>query len=410
MDLSTLGLIVQTAGVGLLALIFLYISSENRSRVLQAMGYAWLFLLLALLSLAAFSGLNIRFGNFPYQYLKLLYFVALVIAADRMSHDSPLGRPFSIAAPVSAAVSFAIVYFAHSRSLFYAIHMGLGIIAWVLVAGFIIRSRVAGLGKPLAVLLAILTALLHVAYVALFAFSAAHNDQPVRFLAYTGFYDLFLEMLFGIALIIWAMEETERKLSNVHARTLDGTQRARRRAQIDPLTETYNRLFLDENRPALSSDPAGGAIVLIDVDELKTINDHEGHEEGDKAIWTVAAAIKKLIRGDDYVIRWGGDEFLVVLPGMDEEVVMKRFYMLPAKIEEVRQSPRHTARAYRKFLSASVGVTPYSRRIPFDTAVEMADRMMYERKKAHRGVREDTRQRQRQRPDEPSERAWDKPN
>jgi diguanylate cyclase (GGDEF)-like protein len=408
MDLSTLGLFVQMAGVGLLAIIFLYISRESRSRVLQAMGYGWLFLFLALLALATFTEIHIPFGNFPYQYLKVLYFVTLVVAADRMSHDSPLGRPLRIAALISVAVSFAIVFLAGSRSLFHAIHMALGAVAWLLVAGLALRSRVSGLGKPLSALLALLTGLLHVAYVVLFAISAAHNDQPFRFLAYTGFYDLFLEMLFGMALIIWAMEDTERKLSSVHARTVGDTQRTRRRAQLDPLTETYNRLFLDENREALSRAPAGGTIVLIDVDELKTINDREGHEEGDKAIWTVAAAIKRLIRGDDYLIRWGGDEFLVVLPGMEQDVVTKRFYLLPAKIEEVRISPRHTARAYGKFLSASVGVTPYSKRIPFDSAVEMADRMMYERKKAHRRIREDTRERQR--PSEPAGGAWDKPN
>jgi diguanylate cyclase (GGDEF)-like protein len=408
MTLSTLGLFVQTAGVGLLALIFLYIARGSRSRTLQAMGYGWLFLFLALLSLAVFGEIEIPFGNFPYQYLKVLYFVALVIAADRMSHDSPLGQPLGVAALVSVGVSFLIVFFTQG-SLFYAIHMAIGAVAWLLVAGLVLRSRVGGLGKPLASLLALLTGLLHVAYVVLFAYSAAHHDVTIKFLAYTGFYDLFLEMLFGIALIIWAMEDTERKLTNVHARTVDDTQRTKRRAQIDPLTETYNRLFLDENRAALSSDPLGGAIVLIDMDGLKVINDKEGHEEGDRALWTVAAAIKKLIRGDDYVIRWGGDEFLVVLPGMREDVVMKRFYLLPAKIEEVRNSSRQGDRAYKKFLSASVGVTPYSNRIPFDRAVEMADRMMYERKKAHQRVREDTRDRRR--PDHPSEeRAWDKPN
>jgi len=407
MQLSTLGLFVQTAGVGMLAAIFLYVSRENRDRVLQAMGYAWLFLFLALASLATFAELDIPFGNFPYQYLKVLYFVALVVAADRMSHESPLGRPLGVAALVSVAVSFAIVFFAHSGSLFYAIHMAIGAVAWLLVAALVLRSRVPGLGRPLSSLLALLTALLHVAYVILFAVSAAHHDRAFAFLAYTGFYDLFLEMLFGIALIIWAMEDTERKLANVHARARDDTLRSRRRAQLDPLTDTYNRLFLDENRPALARDPAGGAIVLIDVDELKSINDSEGHEEGDKAIWTVAAAIKKLIRGDDYVIRWGGDEFLVVLPGMDEEVARKRFYMLQAKIEEVRQTPRDAGRAYRKFLSASVGVTPYSLRVPFDSAVDIADKVMYERKKAHKTGRDGAgRPRMREAP----ARATEKPN
>lgn len=371
----------------MLAAIFLYVSRENRDRVLQAMGYAWLFLFLALASLAAFTEIDIPFGNFPYQFLKVLYFVALIVAADRMSHESPLGRPLVVAALVSLAVSFAIVFFAHAGSLFYAIHMGIGAVAWLLVTVLVLRSRLGGLGRPLAALLAFLTALLDLAYVVLFAFSAANADRPIPFLAYTGFYDLFLEMLFGIGLIIWAMEETERKLASVHARTLDDTVRSRRRAQLDPLTETYNRLFLDENRPTLSRDPAGGSIVLIDMDDLKAINDQDGHEEGDKAIWTIAAAIKKLIRGDDYVIRWGGDEFLVVLPGMEEEVARKRFYMLPAKIEEVRQSPRHASRAYKKFLSASVGVTPYSVRVPFETAIELADKVMYERKKAQKTMR-----------------------
>jgi diguanylate cyclase (GGDEF)-like protein len=389
MQLSTLGLVVQTAGVGLLAAIFLYVSRENRDRVLEAMGFAWLFLFLALASLATFTEIDLPFRNFPFQYLKFLYFVALVIAADRMSHHSPLARPLGVAALVAIAAAFAIVFFAHSGSLFYAIHMGIGAVAWLLVTVLVLRGRLPGLGRPLAALLAFLGALLDVAYVILFSISAAHSNEPVPFLAYMSFYDLFLEMLFGIALIIWAMEETERRLASVHARARDETLRSRRRAHLDLLTETYNRLFLDEIRPALSNDPAGGSIVLIDMDGLKAINDREGHEEGDRAIWTVAAAIKKLVRGDDYVVRWGGDEFLVVLPGMDEQMARKRFYLLPAKIEEIRQSPRHADRVYKKFVSASVGVTPYSVQVPFDSAVHIADKAMYERKKARKPARED---------------------
>src|SRR5262249_39941148 len=101
MHLSTLGLFVQTAGVGLLGLIFLYVSRENRDRVLQAMGYAWLLLFLALAALAAFQEIVIPFANFPFQYFKVLYFVALVVAADRMSHESPLARPLGVAALVA---------------------------------------------------------------------------------------------------------------------------------------------------------------------------------------------------------------------------------------------------------------------------------------------------------------------
>src|SRR6185295_18928530 len=175
-------------------------------------------------------------------------------------------------------------------------------------------------------------------YVIVLNISSSSSRDPLQTLGYTQFLDVLLEMLFGIGLTIWAMEDTERRLAALDARTVDDTRRSQRRAWLDPLTETHNRFFLDEIRPQLEASEQGGSIVLIDVDGLKRINDEEGHEEGDKAIWTVATGIKKLVRGNDHVIRWGGDEFLVILPGMDEELARKRFYMLPSKMDEVKQS------------------------------------------------------------------------
>ncbi len=389
MDLSTLGLFVQTVGAGLLALIFLYLSRGKRNGVLKAAGFGWLFLFIALGTLLVSHEIVFPFSNLPYEYFKILYFVCLIVAADRMEHESSLGKPLAITAVLGLLGSFGIVALTGAGSLFFTVHMALAAIAWFTITVFIFRSRASGLGKRFTGLMAAVTTLVQMSYVILFALSASASDQSYSVLRYTGFYDLFLQMLTGIGLIIWAMEDTERKLSTVHARALDDTQRSRRRAQIDPLTDAYNRFFLDDLRVTRAREPAGGSIVLIDVDGLKTINDKEGHEEGDKAIWTVAAAVKKLIRGDDYLVRWGGDEFLVVLPGMDQEVAKKRFYMLPSKIEEVRQTPRNTARAYRKFLAASVGVTPFSSRVPFDLAIETADRVMYERKKALKQMRGD---------------------
>ncbi len=215
---------------------------------------------------------------------------------------------------------------AGSGSLSYAIQMALGVIAWFVITVLILRSRGRGLGRQFSALLATITTLVHIGYVVLFTLSAMRGDRPILFLAFIGFIDLFLEMLFGIGLIIWAMEDTEARLAMVHARTVGETQRTKRRAQLDPLTEAHNRFFLEEIRPSLTSDQASGSIVLIDVDGLKTINDKEGHEEGDKAIWTVATAIKKLVRGNDFLIRWGGDEFLVILPehgrGRGEEALL----------------------------------------------------------------------------------------
>lgn len=386
MDVFVLGLLVHTVGAALLAAIFLYLSRGKGNRTLHAAGVAWVFLSLSLASLLVLRERGLPVENFLFQYWKTFFVVALVIATRRMGRQAELARPLTVTAVAGLPASLALVFWGGSGPLFYAIHAALLAAAWTAAAVLILVSRSFGLGKRFAVLLALATAAFQAAYAVSYGIAAAQGHRDYPFVLYSGFYDVFLEMLFGIGLIIWAMEETEARLAVIHARALDDTRRRKRLALIDPLTEVYNRHFFEEIRPTLEREAAGGTVVLVDVDELKTINDTEGHEEGDKAIWTIATAIKKLIRGADFLIRWGGDEFLILLPGMDEELAKKRFYMLPGKIQEVQRSPR-MPRAYQKFLAASVGVAQFSRRTPIDQAIEKADSVMYERKKAHKEMR-----------------------
>jgi len=387
MDLWYPGLGVQTVGAALLSAIFLYLSRGRGNRVLQAAGIAWFFLFLSVLSMLVLGKLNVPWDKQLFQYFKILYLVTMCVAAIRLDRDVSLAKPLSVAAIAAIPFSLILVQSTTRESTFYSAHLGILAVGWLVLAVFIFQSPRAGLGRQFAGLLALVTAGAQFVYVVLVNVSASNRSNPLQTLGYTEFLDVLLEMLFGIGLIIWAMEDTERRLAALHARTVDDTRRSQRRAWLDPLTETHNRFFLDEIRPQLEASEQGGSIVLIDVDGLKRINDQEGHEEGDKAIWTVATAIKKLVRGNDHVIRWGGDEFLVILPGMDDELARKRFYMLPSKMDEVKQSTKPGAKPYTKFLAASVGVHPYSKRAPLDVAISQADRVMYERKRAHREMR-----------------------
>jgi diguanylate cyclase (GGDEF)-like protein len=387
MDLWLPGLGVQTVGAALLSAIFLYLSRGRGNRVLQAAGIAWFFLFLSVLSLLVLDHFHAAWDKQLFQYFKILYIVTMCVAAIRLDRDISLAKPLSVAAIAAIPFSLILVHSASKESTFYTMHLGILAVGWLILAVFIFQSPRAGLGRQFAGLLALVTSGAQLVYVILVNLSAANRSKPLQTLGYTQFLDVLLEMLFGIGLIIWAMEDTERRLAALHARTVDDTRRSQRRAWLDPLTETHNRFFLDEIRPQLEASDQGGSIVLIDVDGLKRINDEEGHEEGDKAIWTVATAIKKLVRGNDHVIRWGGDEFLVILPGMEDELARKRFYMLPSKMDEVKQSTKPGAKPYTKFLAASVGIHPYSKRAPLDLAISQADRVMYERKRAHRELR-----------------------
>ncbi|NOQ31907.1 MAG: diguanylate cyclase [Helicobacteraceae bacterium] len=98
-------------------------------------------------------------------------------------------------------------------------------------------------------------------------------------------------------------------------------------ARVDQLTNMYNRKFLDEfvdvSIPQATRTGTTYGVLMIDVDYFKMINDNYGHDVGDEAIRIVSGVIKNKIRKADIAIRYGGEEFLVLLYNCEEENIIK---------------------------------------------------------------------------------------
>ena len=149
----------------------------------------------------------------------------------------------------------------------------------------------------------------------------------------------------------------------------------------DELTGLHNRrrfLVLTEQYLKLSVRTKKKLLLLfMDMDNLKWINDHHGHNEGDQALIDLANILKKTFRESDVVARIGGDEFVVLLESADEkgEAVLTRLY------ENIRNYNAEGARRYT--LSISVGTTQFDPEYPIsiDELLSRADASMYAQKR-----------------------------
>jgi diguanylate cyclase (GGDEF)-like protein len=150
---------------------------------------------------------------------------------------------------------------------------------------------------------------------------------------------------------------------------------------IDELTGLYNRrrfFVLAEQSLKLSVRTKKRLLLLfIDMDNLKWINDHHGHNEGDQALMDLANIFRKTFRESDIIARIGGDEFVVLSESTDEnsEIVLTRLY------ENIRDYNAKGARRYT--LSISVGTTQFDPKHPIsiDELLFKADALMYAQKR-----------------------------
>ena len=165
----------------------------------------------------------------------------------------------------------------------------------------------------------------------------------------------------------------------------EARERIENLAQTDALTGLYNlRMFNEVWQRAHSSaerDRGVYALLLIDMDKLKDINDAFGHEAGNSAIILVAQCLQRSIRNTDYAARFGGDEFAVLLPGASSEVA-------DAVVKRVRHNVFKTTLDLRSRMircSVSIGVVNYPKDArDMRELHSMADRKMYRDKELRR--------------------------
>ena len=139
----------------------------------------------------------------------------------------------------------------------------------------------------------------------------------------------------------------------------------------DAVTDAYNRRYYEDE---MKSKKKNAGVALIDLDDFKLHNDIYGHQAGDMALYTVVDIIRKNIRKTDKLIRFGGDEFLLVMPEVTEEVFSQKLQLIQESIYNTNVPGYPNLR-----LSISAGGV-LTEGNSIEEAVNRADKLMYQAK------------------------------
>jgi diguanylate cyclase (GGDEF)-like protein len=151
-----------------------------------------------------------------------------------------------------------------------------------------------------------------------------------------------------------------------------------RRANTDALTGALNRHRLAEElagvagRSTETGEPY--AVVLVDINKFKRVNDTYGHAAGDAMLAALADLLRRCIRKEDVLARYGGDEFVMIMPGLDRETCQQAVVRITSQLEFLRIADCPELR-----VSVAIGSADWSAGEPSEVLAE-ADRAMYEQK------------------------------
>lgn len=376
----------QIVATALIALLSYIIARAVQRRLMLYWSAGWSAYCLAIISILLANGI----GAAVYQPLYFAYFFLEYVAVLCIFHACYyLGRARALPRRswwwlgLAAVIAVALVAAHRAFSVSFAVHSAIVGVGWAacLVALWPALRR-PGHGPGVRIL-AVGLALLAIDYAQHLptALIAAGSGAPVNpyYYTLTSFVDGMLDIVLGFGTVVVIIDAVRADLVGANARLMIAHQRNEEALHRDPLTGALNRYsFLAAFGAKSEIARISGAVVVADLNGLKTINDTHGHAAGDEAIRAVARGLLSLVRADDPVYRFGGDEFVIVMIGATQELAEQRMARLPQAIAQAVAELGLQV----KTLTASFGVATFDPGTSVLAAVEHADAQMYAAKRS----------------------------
>ncbi len=357
-----------------LFLLFLLSWFTTRKKVFNTWSLAWALNLSALGMVLIISNFFVN-TNSPGQIVfyalygaaKVMFAIVLVISAIQFSKKNE-----AIAIPTLFLLSIGlllwvmflffspvVIQFVVYGFVFALLYVGVYI---CLIIGNFIECRVVALGFFIHG-----TMFFHHFIVLISWFT--EGKVPV-YMSRISFFDAITEFILALTFFLGVIIRSINELREANIKLEKNQENLRTLVDIDPLTGLKNRRVLRSFFEQIKGKE--GCLAFIDVNKFKQINDNWGHEVGDKCLVALALKMKKVFRVEDGLFRLGGDEFLIVCPGISKEEMEQR-------LSDLRKEVRHSVRGIT--LSIAIGVERFNQYSHIDEVLNVADKKMYNDKK-----------------------------
>jgi diguanylate cyclase (GGDEF)-like protein len=388
--LSYLGRFIQLGAAVLLLVLFNLMRRYTRRRkYFRSWAKGWAALAVAIAAvvlrynlLPEFAGnpvtesaLTTKLIYFAYQCAKFLFYALLLDGTLRYVRAVP--GYSAIVGAVSFSVLFAALSVINAADLNEVVRwqapVAMMSLTYCAVLMLALPASRRSLGSSISGSFFAFGAALWTVYLAAFRLDASFAGGALSYVvAYNTYLDLLWHVSLGFGMVVLLMEDMKHEGDAAHAELAVAHDNLRRVSFYDSVTGSLNRQAFADGLGLEAAAAGFGAVVMLDMDDLKQVNDEHGHAAGDAALRYLVDVLRPTLRASDKLYRWGGDEFLLVCPGANTRQVTRR---IRALLQEARPLPLPGAHAFK--LRVSVGSAHYASGEDLASAIDKADRAMY---------------------------------
>ena len=332
-----IGLIVQISGVALIALLTLFLRRSLKIVALSYWANAWCILCFGLICLRFAAGES-SLVQLLGLYFVTQYLFGFLLAAGcySLARNERMRSHFEFAIIPFIIFGFILPFLSDDLSFLLNIHSL--VMAFFFAGSYVIlwRTRVRTLGWHV-MLIAIGLLTVNCLQYFIVSLVGARPSFAIDLVPSGPLFDFILQNLLGFGTVIILLERVLSDANKANAELTVAHAQLKELVHVDPLTAALNRHAFHGYLRQKGEDEGSvhGCVGFFDVDDLKDINDAYGHPVGDAAIRALVRAIRDIIRAEDLIFRWGGDEFFVLMIGLDCELASERMSRLDGLLTDV---------------------------------------------------------------------------